>query len=141
MATAQTHPTATPIAACPCSKNDLDADLDSYFLKDKDVGAKHLDSELENYFKQRDAAKKVCSPALLPNALPSPLIGECMQRWSLHQKLCTQVGLDVMLIRVRSPCCYCGCCCCCHDPDAWGWCRDCGFMAGRCNVMSVEHTI
>jgi hypothetical protein len=39
---------------------DLDADLDSYFLKDKDVGAKHLDSELDNYFKQRDAgAKKV----------------------------------------------------------------------------------
>lgn len=38
---------------------DLDAELDSYFLKDKDVGAKHLDSELDNYFKQRDASKKV----------------------------------------------------------------------------------
>lgn len=41
-----------------CSKMDLDADLDSYFLKDKDVGAKHLDSELDNYFKARDAAGK-----------------------------------------------------------------------------------
>jgi hypothetical protein len=29
---------------------DLDNDLNSYFLKDKDTGAKHLDEDLDGYF-------------------------------------------------------------------------------------------
>ncbi|KAF5839882.1 hypothetical protein DUNSADRAFT_18425 [Dunaliella salina] len=57
----------------PPSKLDLDADLDSYFLQDKDVGAKHLDSELDNYFKQRDATKKQADK---PPAAQAPAAGD-----------------------------------------------------------------
>lgn len=40
------------------SVTDLDADLDSYMLKDKDTGKKHLDLDLDDYFKQRGKGAK-----------------------------------------------------------------------------------
>ncbi|KAL6763718.1 hypothetical protein V8C86DRAFT_3129513 [Haematococcus lacustris] len=37
----------------PRSAADLDDDLNGYFMRDKDQGAKHLDQELDEYFKTK----------------------------------------------------------------------------------------
>lgn len=44
-------------------KGSLDADLDSYMLKDKVAGSKHLDVDLDDYFKNRKATKTEEAPA------------------------------------------------------------------------------
>lgn len=45
------------------SQSDLDKDLDGYMMKDKDTGKKHLDNDLDSYFKAAKSAPAAAAPA------------------------------------------------------------------------------